>query len=124
MQFGIKLKVTPCDVPRYIRKVNYLTRAVISPTSDPGKEVLLCPVSLSCPSCPRFFKHLVQDIILTSKVFVSLSPIISSFLAEELRPVCQTQYAHKDTESDSCRLQVCSFCAAEQPKFWQGKVAR
>ena len=29
--------------------------------------------------------------------------------AEELWTVCQTQYAHKDTESDSCRLKVCSF---------------
>ncbi len=27
-----------------------------------------------------------------------------------LLTVCQTQYAYKDTESDSCRLQVCSFC--------------
>ena len=34
---------------------------------------------------------------------------VSCFLAEVLWTVCQTQYAHKDTESDSCRLQVCSF---------------
>ncbi len=46
-------------------------------------------------SCPASHFHFNRD--------------VSSFLTEVLWTVCQTQYAHKDTESDSCRLQVCSF---------------
>ncbi len=33
----------------------------------------------------------------------------SYFLTEVLRTTCQTQHVHKYTESDKCRLQVCSF---------------
>ena len=42
--------------------------------------------------------------------WVDLSTLVlTSFLPKELWTVSQTQYAYKDTESDSCRLQVCSL---------------
>ncbi len=53
-----------------------------------------CVVWLSCPDL------LKECDILT---------ILRAFLAEVLWTVCQTKYAHKDTESDSWRLQVCSL---------------
>ena len=53
----------------------------------------LCPYHMSV--CPGLFRECTGPI---------------SFCQTEVPwTVCQNYYAHKDTESDSCRLQVCSF---------------
>ncbi len=75
----------------------YLTRAVSSPTSDPGKAVLGPSVVLSfchSVSCPGLFREF---------------GVSSSFLPKVQWTACQNKHAHKYTKSDNCRLQVCSF---------------
>ncbi len=63
-----------------------------------------CVVSLSCPSCPDLWKNqLVRECSLN---------ILSTFLAGILWTACQIQHVFKQTESDNCRLKVCSF------SFW------
>ena len=97
----------------------YLTRAISSPTSDLVKEVLGCLVC--CVSCPGVVRPKPYPSSLSSWASLSYGTKIhfSSFLAEILWSVCQSQYVHKDTESDSCRLQVCSLSFSPAIAPWE-----
>ncbi len=77
----------------------YLTRAVSSPTSDLGKEVL-----------PGWLLYHFVRVCAEDLTDNQTGMLISGRGAmNTLWTVCQTQNAYKDTESDSCRLQVCSL---------------
>ncbi len=45
----------------------YLTRAVSSPTSDPGKEVLGLCMRVVCVSCPTLFNETTGPIFVKTK---------------------------------------------------------
>ena len=75
---------------------------------------VLCLVSLSCPdlfreSTGRHHHHQFVHMTLPGRNFLHL--IFKGMLLSGRGTVniWQTQDAHKDTESDNCRLQVCSF---------------
>ena len=80
----------------------YLTRARSEPTSDPVNPVIGKSVSGSVNGwiCPGYFRE-----------FAPSNTIIWQKFCEQS---ARSSNAHKDTESDNCRLQVCSLSIAKE----------
>ncbi len=72
------------------------------------------------------YKTIVSDFVQetyqannTSSAVISRVDIVIPFLKKVLWMACLTQDAYKYTESDSCRLQVCSLHVT-----WGGKISK